>query len=39
MPGVTKTFGVGEAQIDALRGMDLDVFEGELLLLVGPTGC
>lgn len=37
--GVTKTFGIGEARIDALRGVDLDVFDGELLLLVGPSGC
>jgi putative ABC transport system ATP-binding protein len=25
--------------VAALRGVDLDVFDGELLLLVGPSGC
>ena len=36
---VTKSFGAGEVSIPALRGIDLDVFAGELLLLVGPSGC
>ncbi|MCJ7452212.1 MAG: ABC transporter ATP-binding protein [Steroidobacteraceae bacterium] len=37
--GVTKSFGAGEASVAALRGVDLDVYAGELLLLVGPSGC
>ena len=37
--GVTKTYGSGEAQVTALRGVDLDVRRGELLMLVGPSGC
>jgi len=37
--GVTKTYGSGEAQVTALRGVDLDVHRGELLMLVGPSGC
>ena len=37
--GVTKHYGVGEAQVLALRGIDLDVRAGELLMLVGPSGC
>ena len=24
---------------DALRGIDLDVYTGELMMLVGPSGC
>ncbi len=36
---LTKTFGEGEAQVKALRGVDLDVPLGELLMLVGPSGC
>jgi len=36
--GVTKTYGSGEAQVTALRGVDLDVRRGELLMLVGPSG-
>ena len=37
--GVTKSFGRGEAEVKALRGVDLDVALGELLMLVGPSGC
>jgi putative ABC transport system ATP-binding protein len=37
--GVTKSYGSGAASVAALRGADLDVYEGELLLLVGPSGC
>lgn len=37
--GVTKTYGSGEGAVTALRGVDLDVFSGELLMLVGPSGC
>ena len=37
--GITKSYGAGEAQVQALRGIDLEVFPGELLMLVGPSGC
>jgi len=37
--GVTKEFGTGEQRVQALRGVDLDVFAGELTYLVGPSGC
>src|ERR1700741_14198 len=37
--GVTKTYGVGDASVMALRGVDLDVRRGELLMVVGPSGC
>lgn len=36
---VTKEFGSGEALVRALRGIDLDVYAGEMTLLVGPSGC
>ncbi|WP_296824804.1 ABC transporter ATP-binding protein, partial [Sulfurovum sp.] len=29
----------GEAEVKALQGVNLDVYEGELLMLVGPSGC
>ena len=35
--GVTKEFGRGTAATRALRGVDLDVPYGELLMLVGPS--
>ena len=37
--GVTKKYGSGEAEIVALRGVDLDIRRGELLMIVGPSGC
>ena len=37
--GVTKSYGTGDAQVKALRGVDLDVRHGELLMIVGPSGC
>src|ERR1019366_5454466 len=37
--GLTKTFGTGNAAVKALRGVDLEVRNGELLMLVGPSGC
>jgi putative ABC transport system ATP-binding protein len=37
--GVTKDFGAGPTRVQALRGVDLDVFTGEMTLLVGPSGC
>src|SRR3982751_5368476 len=36
---VTKTYGVGSSAVTALRGIDLEVREGELMMLVGPSGC
>jgi putative ABC transport system ATP-binding protein len=37
--GVTKAFGEGEARTWALRGVDLDVYAGQMTMLVGPSGC
>jgi putative ABC transport system ATP-binding protein len=36
--GLSKTYGTGEAVVQALRGVDLDVHAGELLVLLGPSG-
>jgi putative ABC transport system ATP-binding protein len=36
--GVTKIFGSGSTQVMALRGVDLEVRTGELMMLVGPSG-
>ncbi|MBC7797315.1 MAG: ABC transporter ATP-binding protein [Pyrinomonadaceae bacterium] len=33
-----KTYGSGETKVNALKGVDLDVNEGELLLLLGASG-
>jgi putative ABC transport system ATP-binding protein len=37
--GVTKEFGANGTKTLALRGVDLEVFAGQLTLLVGPSGC
>lgn len=36
---LTKVYGSGEAEVKALRGVNLDIREGELLLITGPSGC
>jgi putative ABC transport system ATP-binding protein len=36
---VVKAYGTGSAKVMALRGIDIDVYRGELLMLVGPSGC
>ena len=36
---VTKSFGVGEARLQVLRGVDLEIKTEEILLLIGPSGC
>jgi putative ABC transport system ATP-binding protein len=35
---VTKVYTMGEVQVHALRGVDFDLFESELLVLLGPSG-
>jgi putative ABC transport system ATP-binding protein len=37
--GLTKEFGDGDSKVLALRGVDLDVYPGQMTLLVGPSGC
>jgi putative ABC transport system ATP-binding protein len=36
---VVKIYGRGNAEVNALRGVDMDVYPGELTMLVGPSGC
>jgi len=35
---VEKTYGRGKKQVDALRGVSLDVFPGEIFGVIGPSG-
>lgn len=36
--GLTKIYHTGELDIHALSGVDLELFEGELAVLLGPSG-
>jgi len=36
--GLAKVYQTGDVEVHALRGVDLELFEGELLVLVGPSG-
>ncbi len=36
---MTKTYGQGNSAVQALRGVDLEIRTGELLMLEGPSGC
>jgi putative ABC transport system ATP-binding protein len=36
--GLTKTYGSGTAEVHALAGVDLELYSGELVVLLGPSG-
>ena len=36
--GLTKIYDMGEVQVHALRGIDLDLYAGELVVLLGASG-
>jgi putative ABC transport system ATP-binding protein len=36
--GLTKTYGDGAAAVHALRGVDVDIQPGDLIVLLGPSG-
>jgi putative ABC transport system ATP-binding protein len=36
--GITKVYHMGQFDVHALRGVDLELYEGEFMVLLGPSG-
>jgi putative ABC transport system ATP-binding protein len=36
--GLTKVYGSGEVEVQALKGVDLELYRGEFVVLLGPSG-
>jgi putative ABC transport system ATP-binding protein len=39
LAGVTKVYGMGQAAMPALRGIDMRIGAGEFVAVMGPSGC
>lgn len=38
LQGITKIFGSGDAEVQALRGIDIKIARGEFVAIMGPSG-
>ncbi len=36
---IHKTYDTGKIKVEALRGVDIDIKEGEMVTIMGPSGC
>ena len=39
LKGITKVYGTGQAALEALKGIDLAIYEGDFAAVMGPSGC
>src|SRR6478735_1808873 len=39
LSGLTKRYGIGEAEHTVLDGIDLNIERGEFIAIMGPSGC
>lgn len=39
MTGITKVFATEDMETHALRGIDLDIYQGDFVSICGPSGC
>ena len=37
--GVTKTYMMGETQVHALKGITMEIAQGDMVSIMGPSGC
>jgi multiple sugar transport system ATP-binding protein len=37
--GIRKSYGTGKDTVEVIKGIDLDVADGEFIVFVGPSGC
>ena len=38
MSGIKKIYDTGKVKVEALKGIDLDIYAGEMVAIVGPSG-
>jgi len=39
LQGITKQYHLGPVTVDALKGVDLTIYEGDMIAIVGSSGC